>query len=164
MLLYIEHQDCRGWRRFLEVYAISLLTFEESARGIVTLFVQLVCDALQNKYPDQTFFVDHECDVLHIFGCGALIVVSAGRSTLDVVFSLEYKPKVSPNLKDKCPCHISELFLQVFYLATYSKHAIVHCPTDLEDYHMFSLEKVVIHTAVLVQIKVLNPWRSVALL
>ena len=60
---------------------------------------------------------------------------------MDVFFSLEYKPKVSPQLKEQRPFHISELFLQAFDLATQCKHAIVHCLTDLEDYHIFLMGK-----------------------
>ena len=70
---------------------------EASARGILALFMELVCDALQKRHPNQ---VDHELKVLRFSSDAALIVASTGQKRMDVVFCLEYKPKVSPQLKD----------------------------------------------------------------
>ena len=60
---------------------------------------------------------------------------------MDVLFSMEYKPKVAQNLGDEPACHISEVFLQAFYIATQVEHNVMHCLTDLVDYHLFLIGK-----------------------
>ena len=146
--------------RDLYEHTLYLGDKEASAMGILALFMGLVRGALQERHPTKKFYVDHELEVLRfssdaaiddevfedtkreiptdVSSSKALIVARTGQKRMDVVFSLQYKPKVLTQLKDQNPpFHISELFLQAFYLATQCEHAIVHCLTDLEDYHMF---------------------------
>ena len=99
-------------------YTLYLGDKEASARGILGLFMELVRGTLQKRHPKQNFYIDHELKVLRFSSDAALIVASTGQQKRKVVFSLEYKPKMSPQLKDQHPFHISELFLQAFYLAT----------------------------------------------
>ena len=132
-LAFKAHYDC----------TLYLGDKEASARGILSLFMQGVRDALQERHPNQKFFIDHEFKIFPFYSDAALIVASTGQQQkqMKAVFSLEYKPKVSPQLKDQPPFHLSELFLQAFYLAAQCEHSIVHCLTDLEDYHMSLMGK-----------------------
>ena len=51
----------------------------------------------------------------------------------------EYKPRVSSDLQDQTSWHLSETILQAFYLKKKHPYCILHCLTDLEDYHYFFL-------------------------
>ena len=113
---------------------------EASGRVILGIFMELVRETLQERHPKQKFDVDLELKVLRFSSDAAIIVASTGLKE-DVVFSVEYKPRVSAQLEDQRPFHLSELFLQAFYLAPQCEHAVVHCLTDLEDYHMFLVGK-----------------------
>ena len=93
-------------------YTLYLGDKEASARGILVLFMELVRDALQKRHPNKKFYIDY---VFRFSSDAALIVASTGQNRMDVVFSLEYKPKVASQLKDQRPFHISELFLQAFF-------------------------------------------------
>ena len=54
-----------------------------------------------------------------------------------VVFVIKYKPRVSSNLSDQTPFHISETLIQAYYLRNKFRHNILHCLTDLNDFHFF---------------------------
>ena len=47
-----------------------------------------------------------------------------------VLLAVEYKPKISCELEDQAPLHLSETLLQTFYLRDRFHHDIVHCLTD----------------------------------
>lgn len=51
----------------------------------------------------------------------------------------EYKPQVPSELVDVTAGHLSETFLQAYYLRDSSPYPILHCLTNLEDYHYFSI-------------------------
>ena len=74
---------------------------EASARAIFGMFMELVRDTLQKRHPKQKFYVDHELKVLRFSSDAAIIVRSTGlEKRMDVVFSVEYKPKVAAQLED----------------------------------------------------------------
>ena len=56
-------------------------------------------------------------------------------------FVVQYKPRVSPDLADQDPFHLSEVFLQAYYLRKMHKHPILHCLTDLSDFHYFLVKE-----------------------
>jgi hypothetical protein len=60
-----------------------------------------------------------------------------GRQRVQVVW--EYKPKVSSKLEDVTGWHISETILQAFYLHKKHTYPVLHCLTDLQDFHYFTL-------------------------
>ena len=52
----------------------------------------------------------------------------------------EYKPRVTQNLADQEPHHLSEMFIQAYYLRRKFTHKIMHCLTDLRDFHYFLIK------------------------
>ena len=57
------------------------------------------------------------------------------------VYVIEYKPRVPSDMKDIEPHHLSELFLQAYYLQQQYHHPILHVLTDLEDFHCFEMQR-----------------------
>ena len=110
---------------------------EASAGGILAVFMELVRDALEKRHPNKIFYVDLQLKFLRFCSDAAKIVATTRLEKIDVVFSLEYKLKVAAKLNIQPAFHLSELFLQAFYLATQYGHTIVHCLTDLTNYHIF---------------------------
>ena len=55
------------------------------------------------------------------------------------MLAVEYKLKVPSGLEDVTPWHLSETSLQAFYMYLRDNfhYDIVHCLTDLNDYHFF---------------------------
>ena len=108
----------------------------------VAQFMEAVRHTLHQKHPALDVKVDHEVRVLRFASEVALVIVACTRQKgLDVLFSLEYKPKVAQDLGDQHACNISEMFLQAFYVETQVEHDVLHCLTDLNDYHLFLMGK-----------------------
>ena len=112
---------------------------EASGRVLLGLFMKAVCHALKQIHPEKVFWLDHECMILPSkkFTNDEAIQAILADDGKKVIFALEYKPKVATELKDQTSFHISETLLQAFYLRKRFDHNIVHCLTDLEDYHFF---------------------------
>ena len=113
------------------------------------LFMEAVCRALHELHPDK---LHHEFKVLpgKAFATDEAIVGLAviRQERKKVIFALEYKPNVASELMDQPPFHISEMVLQALYLTTHSDHEIVHCLTDLQDYHIFVIRRAHSHCKV----------------
>ena len=116
---------------------------EASGRVILGLFMEGVREALHNIYPNKVLKVDHEFKILpgKQFATYEAVVVVVRGTEVEVAYAIEYKPRVSSELHDQNPSHICEMFLQAFYLSTQCDHDILHCLTDLKDYHMFLIGK-----------------------
>ena len=93
--------------------------------------------SLQKRHPNKKYYIDNELKVFR-FSSDAALIVSSTVKRMDVVF---YKPYVSAKLQQPSAFYLSELFLQAFYLANQCEHSIVHCLTDLVDYHLFLVAK-----------------------
>ena len=87
-----------------------------------------VREALHNIYPNKVLKVDHEFHILPSkqFATDEAVVVVVRGTEVEVVYAIEYKPRVSYELHDQNPSHICEMFLQAFYLSTQCDHDIVH--------------------------------------
>ena len=97
-------------------------------------YMLCVRDIMKHSYQ---FMVDHQFPVqtsITYYADCALVALDAGGCPLYVV---EYKPKIPAGLEDVEPSHLSEVFLQAFYLRKMYTHNILHCLTDLEDFHYF---------------------------
>ena len=143
---------------------MHLQTKEASGTALLGTFMLCVSDALETLCPTQTFRIDHQfnvCDGKTYTADSALLsalLVSSqkpvgfdpSQSPLaggvvpcfvvgEVVpcFVVAYKPRVSQDLVDQEPCHLTEVFLQAYYLCKMHKHPILHCLTDLSDFHCF---------------------------
>ena len=129
--------------KFFKTHYVYIGDKEASGRVIVGLFMEILREALDKKHPGREFMVDHEFKVLPTkrFAIDEAIEAVIGEDNGKVVFALEYKPKVASDLNDQVPFHISEMLLQAFYLTSQFDHDIVHCLTDLEDYHIFLIGK-----------------------
>lgn len=116
---------------------LHLNSKEASGYGNLTLFALYVCDMMEEKYPGVKLMIQPQ-----FYVCGskqystdeALISVQSGKEVLAI---WEYKPKVAASLIDQTAWHLSETILQAFFL---KKHSVLHCLTDLEDFHYFFLE------------------------
>lgn len=115
---------------------------EASGNVLRGIFMSIVRKALLLKYPDDNFLVDHEYKVLpdkkFALDEAILAIIQLPRpNSRKILFGVEYKPKVSASLED-IPCHhLSETLLQAYYLRKRFTHNILHCLTDLEDFHYF---------------------------
>ena len=100
-------------------------------------------EALDKIHPSGEFMVDHKFKVLPTkqFATDEAIEAVIGDGNGKVIFALEYKPKVSSDMNDQAPFHISETLLQAFYLTSLFHHDIIHCRTDLQGYHIFLIGK-----------------------
>ena len=133
---------------------MHLTTKEASGTALLGNFMLCVSDALRTLCPTQTFKIDHQfnvCDGKTYTADSALLsalLVSSQKPVGLVVpcfvvggvvpcFVVEYKPRVSQDLADQEPFHLSEVFLQAYYLCKMHKHPILHCLTDLSDFHCF---------------------------
>ena len=117
---------------------------EASGRVLLGLFMNVVRKALKLKYPKHTLCVDYEYRVLtdKQYAVDTTVValthiMRVTGSVRNVVLALEYKPKVAAELRDQIPWHVSEVLLQAFYMRKRFTHDILHCLTDLQDYHYF---------------------------
>ena len=125
---------------------------EASGTTLLGNFMFCVSDALKTLCPTHTFKIDHQFHVCNTKSytadsalLSALLVSSQklGSRKRRVVpcFVVEYKPRVSQDLADQEPCHLSEVFLQAYYVCKMHKHPILHCLTDLSDFHYFLVKE-----------------------
>lgn len=111
---------------------------EASGRVLLGLFMNILMDLLSLKYPNISLYIDHEYKVLEgrkFYTDEAVVAIL--HSIMEAIFVFEYKPKVSPNLADQIPFHISETLVQAYYLRKKFRHNILHCLSDLTDFHFF---------------------------
>ena len=52
----------------------------------------------------------------------------------------EYKPRVPCDLDYVIPWYLSETLLQAYYMRMKHSYPVLHCLTDLDDYHCFFIE------------------------
>ena len=93
---------------------------------------------LSIKYPAYAFDVDDEYKILE----GKRYAMDDSIEVVEVtgpepkqgkpVFGLEYKPRVSSDLTDITPFHISETLIQAYYLRKKFQYPILHCLSDLQ--------------------------------
>ena len=135
-----------------EEVTMHLKTKEASGGALLGTFMLCVSDALRTLCPTSTFKIDHQFNAKTYTGDSALLsalLVSSQKpvgfdpSQRGVVpcFVVQYKPRVSPDLADQDPFHLSEVFLQAYYLRKMHKHPILHCLTDLSDFHYFLVKE-----------------------
>ena len=56
--------------------------------------------------------------------------------TMLPILVLEYKPRVAQDFGYQEPFHVSETFMQVYYLRQRCKFPVMHCLMDLNDFHL----------------------------
>lgn len=67
-----------------------------------------------------------------------IYVTLAGEQVLLVI---EYKPRIPPELSDIEPWHLSETLIQAFYMRSTHRYCVLHCLTDLRDFHYFYIKE-----------------------
>lgn len=111
---------------------------EASGYGMLSNFSVLVCDVLQEKFPTHQFRIEPQFYVAKGKTYSTdMAVVLLKVDGVEVLLAWEYKPKVAADISDQTGWHLSETILQGFYLQ--GKH-ILHCLTDLSDFHYFFME------------------------
>ena len=134
-----------------EEVTMHLNTKEASGSALLGTFMLCVSDALRTLCLTHTFKIDHWYAKTYTADSALLsaLLVSSQKQVVpcfghspsqkQVVpcFVVEYKPRVAQDLADQDPFHLSEVFLQAYYLRKMHKHPILHCLTDLSDFHYF---------------------------
>lgn len=116
---------------------IDIGTKEASGRPLLALFMDTLRNALQLKYSHVQLLVDHEYKILEAkrYACDVAVIIAGIKR--EVLFAVEYKPGVPTDFKDITPWHLSETLLQAYYMRDKFQYDIVHCLTDMSDYHYF---------------------------
>lgn len=121
-------------------FTMHVRTKEASGYGMLSSFALFVCGSLSEKFPENNFKIDPQfyvCKGKQYSSDEALIILTVrGPKTVLVVW--EYKPKVSGSLEDVPGWRLCETILQAFYLQKQHTYPILHCLTDLQDFHYFS--------------------------
>ena len=135
---------------------MHLQTKEASGTALLGTFMLCVSDALKTLCPTQIFKIDHQFNVCYgkTYTADSALLSALLVSTVVLGFDhrpfdqgmvpcfvVEYKPRVSRDLVDQEPFHLSEVFLQAYYLCKMHKHPILHCLTDLSDFHCFLVKR-----------------------
>ena len=118
---------------------------EANGRVILGRFMTKVRMAVAAAYPKADIRVDHEYRVLKekTYACDEAVVsasLSLQRGPYQeklLLLGIEYKPKVASALRDQTPFHLSEVFIQAYYVKKSMTHDIWHCLTDMKDFHYF---------------------------
>ena len=76
-----------------------------------------------------------------------LVVVTPAK--MFPILVLEYKPRVPQDLGDLEPLHLSETFIQAYYLRKRFKFPVMHCLTDLNDFLFLKIEDKEGHSGVI---------------
>ena len=128
---------------FQEEYAGTMFLGDKEASGRVILgrFMTKVRMVVAAAYPKADIRVDHEYRVLkeRTYAGEEAVVSSSQRGPYQekLLLGIEYKPKVAPALRDQTPFHISEVFIQAYYVKKSMTHDVWHCLTDMNDFHYF---------------------------
>lgn len=114
---------------------------EASGYGMLSHFSLLVCDVMCEKYPTVTFKIDPQfyvCIGKKYSSDQFLVMLSINGIKVLVVW--EYKSRVATDIADQAGWHISTI-LQAFYLQNEHSYSypVLHCLTDLHDFHYFLL-------------------------
>lgn len=131
---------------FLEHISLTLYvkSKEASGYGMLSVFSLFVCKMMQDKYPSSNFRIDPQFRVCEgnkfTSDQGLVHLIEATRVLLRVLALWEYKPRVPGDLDDITAWHISETLLQAYYMRKKHSYPVLHCLTDLTDYHYFFIE------------------------
>ena len=138
-------QHTVAFQKHVEV-TMHLKTKKASGTALLGNFMLCVSDALRTLCPTSTFKIDHQFNVYKAktyTGDSALLsaLLVSSRRRVVPCFVVQYKPRVALDLDDQDPFHLSEVFLQAYYLRKMHKHPILHCLTDLSDFHYFLVKE-----------------------
>ena len=114
---------------------------EASGYTMLGNFSNFVCEMLQDKYPTAVFHIDPQFYVSErktYSSDQAVLQIVMGNGRVLVIW--EYKPRVPSLLGDVQGWHLSETLLQAYYLRKKHSYPILHCLTDLNDYHYFFID------------------------
>ena len=122
--------------------AVTLHITTKEASGSVSLGMFMLCvqEEMQKLHPTVRFKVDYASSVHpeRTPAADSAILYASVDIEMTPCFVVEYKPRVAPGLRDQEPFHLTEVFLQAVYLRRKGyKHPILHCLTDLRDFHYF---------------------------
>lgn len=119
---------------------------EASGYAMLGNFAILMRAFMMKHHPNFTFWIDLQfsvCSGKQYCSDQAIILAAQKVEEDQRKFSVvvwEYKPRVSGDLMDCQPWHLSETMLQAYYLKKESVRPYLHCLTDLTDFHYFVIE------------------------
>lgn len=122
--------------------AVTLHITTKETSGILSLGIFMLCvqEEMQKLQPTVRCKVDYAPSVHpeRKHAADSALLYSSVNTEMTPCFVVEYKPRVANDLRDQEPFHLTEVFLQAFYLRRKGhKHPILHCLTDLKDFHYF---------------------------
>ena len=119
---------------------LFLTSKEASGYGLLYVFSLFVCKLLQEKYPSLSLHVDPHFPVAEGQTFTSMQLLVEASLMLRVLVLWEYKPRVPDALEDVTVWHLSETLLQAYYLRRKHSYPVLHCLTDLLDFHYFFIE------------------------
>ena len=123
----------------------TLYMGSKEASGYPQLADYLLCmrSRLHKLRPEVTLHIDPQYAIQgngkQFYADGSLLATILHNTR--PVYVVEYKPRVPTHLEDREPTHLSELFLQAFYLHKQNSPPILHVLTDLTDFHCFLMKQ-----------------------
>lgn len=126
---------------------IDIGVYEASGYGLLSEYLLLISERLKELYEitskvDLEFQIKGQGKTFMADGCIVAVLISVDSYCRVPVYILEYKPRVPRDIDDIEPHHLSELFLQSYYLHKDSRcHSTLHVLTDLTDFHYFEIKQ-----------------------
>ena len=116
---------------------------EASGYAMLSNFSLFVCKLMGVKYPSLNFCIEPQfivCDGKKNSSDQTLVQLLMGSTHMRVLVVWEYKPRVACDIYDVPAWHLSETLLQAYYMRRNHCYPVLHCLTDLNDYHYFFIE------------------------
>ena len=113
---------------------------EASGSAMLADFLLCVWEVMKSLHPKSSFMIDHQYTIIpaKAIADGALCALMV--SDYMPLLIIEYKPKVASTIDDIDVSDLTETMVQALYLRKRFQHPIVHCLTDLKDFHYFVLK------------------------
>ena len=122
---------------------LKLTSNEASGSGLLYVFSLFVCKLLQEA-PLLALQVDPQFCVAEgqtfTSNLCLLQLLKEASLRLRVLVLWDYKPRVPGALEDVTAWHFSETLLQAYYLRRKHSYPVLHCLTDLLEFHYFFIE------------------------
>ena len=130
-LLFAKQKNSTAW----------LTLKEASGYPMLGDFLLCVKEVLEQLHPHSSFFIDHQYAVLpgQAIADGALSALVAQHQHIPLLVC-EYKPKVASRVDGLDLSDLTEAMIQALYLRKTFRHPIIHCLTDMTDFHYFVLQ------------------------
>lgn len=132
----------KTFKRHLDA-TLYIRSKEASGYAILGIFSEFVREMMHKKYPSLSFKIEPEfrvCEGKQYASDQCLMQLLTVTEDNKVLVLWEYKPRVPASLDDITGWHLSETLLQAYYMRKKHSYPVLHCLTDLTDFHYFFIE------------------------